>query len=233
MADALIGTGFPFRKGDNFKRYLKMFEEVMQHCAGVRRPGAAALDLCYVAAGWYDGFFETGLQPWDVAAGSLLVTEAGGLVGQLHRRGRLPPPARGDRGQPEDLRAARADAGALHAGDRCAGSAPRRRGEGAGRQRQPLARGSPGCRAPRRGDGTADRVAQEPRPARGGASRPADVGPHHDAAASPASRPPAQPWRAGGCSAPASGCRARLRWEPSAWGPPAPRRCPPALRRAG
>ncbi|MFM7531985.1 MAG: inositol monophosphatase family protein [Rubrivivax sp.] len=83
MSDALIGTGFPFRKGDNFKRYLKMFEEVMQNCAGVRRPGAAALDLCYVAAGWYDGFFETGLQPWDVAAGSLIVTEAGGLVGNF------------------------------------------------------------------------------------------------------------------------------------------------------
>jgi len=83
MAEALVGTGFPFRKGDNFKRYLKMFEEVMQHCAGVRRPGAAALDLCYVAAGWYDGFFETGLNPWDVAAGSLLITEAGGLVGNF------------------------------------------------------------------------------------------------------------------------------------------------------
>jgi myo-inositol-1(or 4)-monophosphatase len=83
MADALIGTGFPFRKGDNFKRYIRMFEEVMQHCAGVRRPGAAALDLCYVAAGWYDGFFETGLQPWDVAAGSLMITEAGGLVGNF------------------------------------------------------------------------------------------------------------------------------------------------------
>ncbi|MEY4753142.1 MAG: hypothetical protein RJA44_817, partial [Pseudomonadota bacterium] len=74
---------FPFRKGDNFKRYLKMFEEVMQACAGVRRPGAAALDLCYVAAGWYDGFFETGLSPWDVAAGSLIITEAGGLVGNF------------------------------------------------------------------------------------------------------------------------------------------------------
>ena len=83
MADALIGTGFPFRKGDNFKRYLKMFEEVMQQCAGMRRPGAAALDLCYVAAGWYDGFFETGLSPWDVAAGSLMITEAGGLVGNF------------------------------------------------------------------------------------------------------------------------------------------------------
>jgi myo-inositol-1(or 4)-monophosphatase len=83
LSDALIGTGFPFRKGDNFKRYLKIFEEVMQHCAGLRRPGAAALDLCYVAAGWYDGFFETGLQPWDVAAGSLMVSEAGGLIGNF------------------------------------------------------------------------------------------------------------------------------------------------------
>jgi myo-inositol-1(or 4)-monophosphatase len=83
MSDALIGTGFPFRRGDNFKRYVKMFEEVMQQCAGLRRPGAAALDLCYVAAGYYDAFFETGLQPWDVAAGSLIVTEAGGLVGNF------------------------------------------------------------------------------------------------------------------------------------------------------
>ncbi len=83
LADALIGTGFPFRRGDNFQRYLKMFETVMQSCAGVRRPGAAALDLCYVAAGWYDGFFETGLNPWDIAAGSLMITEAGGLVGNF------------------------------------------------------------------------------------------------------------------------------------------------------
>ncbi|WP_294638305.1 inositol monophosphatase family protein [uncultured Aquabacterium sp.] len=83
MLDCLIGTGFPFRKGDNFQRYLKMFEEVMVQCAGVRRPGAAALDLCYVAAGFYDGFFETGLSPWDIAAGSLMITEAGGLVGNF------------------------------------------------------------------------------------------------------------------------------------------------------
>ena len=83
LGDALIGTGFPFRKGDNFKRYVKMFEEVMQCCAGLRRPGAAALDLCYVAAGYYDGFFETGLNPWDVAAGSLIITEAGGLIGNF------------------------------------------------------------------------------------------------------------------------------------------------------
>jgi myo-inositol-1(or 4)-monophosphatase len=83
MAEALIGTGFPFRKGDDLHEYLRMLETVMRGCAGVRRPGAAALDLCYVAAGWYDGFFETGLSPWDVAAGSLMVTEAGGLVGNF------------------------------------------------------------------------------------------------------------------------------------------------------
>ena len=83
LSESLIGTGFPFRKGDNVQRYMKMFEEVMVQCAGVRRPGAAALDLCYLAAGFYDGFFESGLSPWDVAAGSLMVTEAGGLVGNF------------------------------------------------------------------------------------------------------------------------------------------------------
>ncbi len=83
LHEALVGTGFPFRKGDNLKRYLQMFETIMQSCAGLRRPGAAALDLCYVAAGYYDGFFETGLSPWDVAAGSLLITEAGGLIGNF------------------------------------------------------------------------------------------------------------------------------------------------------
>ena len=83
LADSLIGTGFPFRRGDNFQRYLKMLEVMMPACAGLRRPGAAALDLCYVAAGWYDGFFETGLQPWDMAAGTLIITEAGGLVGNF------------------------------------------------------------------------------------------------------------------------------------------------------
>jgi len=83
LADSLIGTGFPFRKGDNFKRYMKMFEEISQLCAGLRRPGAASLDLCYVAAGYYDGFFETGLSPWDIAAASLIITEAGGLIGNF------------------------------------------------------------------------------------------------------------------------------------------------------
>ncbi len=83
MADSLIGTGFPFRRGDNFGRYLKMFELLMPKCAGMRRAGAAALDLCHVAAGHFDGFFETGLQPWDIAAGSLMITEAGGLIGNF------------------------------------------------------------------------------------------------------------------------------------------------------
>jgi len=83
LAECLISTGFPFRKGDNFKRYLQMLEVVMPLCAGLRRPGSAALDLCYVAAGYCDGFFETGLSPWDIAAGSLLITEAGGLIGNF------------------------------------------------------------------------------------------------------------------------------------------------------
>ncbi|MDH5204875.1 MAG: inositol monophosphatase [Hylemonella sp.] len=83
LNECLVSTGFPFRKGDNFPAYLSMMSEIMQRTAGLRRPGAAALDLAYVAAGFADGFFETGLSPWDVAAGSLLVTEAGGLVGNF------------------------------------------------------------------------------------------------------------------------------------------------------
>ena len=83
MQESLISTGFPFRPGDDFKAYMGMLSEVMPRCAGLRRPGAAALDLAYVAAGFTDCFFEAGLQPWDMAAGSLLVTEAGGLVGNF------------------------------------------------------------------------------------------------------------------------------------------------------
>ena len=83
LAECLISTGFPFRKGDNFKRYLQMLEVMMPACAGLRRPGSAALDLCYMAAGHTDGFFETGLSPWDIAAGSLIITEAGGLIGNF------------------------------------------------------------------------------------------------------------------------------------------------------
>jgi myo-inositol-1(or 4)-monophosphatase len=83
MQECLISTGFPFRPTDDFNSYLLMMGDMMQRTAGLRRPGAAALDLAYVAAGYTDGFFEKGLQPWDVAAGSLLVTEAGGLVGNF------------------------------------------------------------------------------------------------------------------------------------------------------
>jgi myo-inositol-1(or 4)-monophosphatase len=83
LSECLLSTGFPFRPGDNFKSYLNMMGDVMQVTSGLRRPGAAALDLAYVAAGYTDGFFEKGLKPWDVAAGSLLVTEAGGLVGNF------------------------------------------------------------------------------------------------------------------------------------------------------
>ena len=83
LRDSLISTGFPFRPGDNFRSYMAMMGEVMERTAGLRRPGAAALDLAYVAAGFTDGFFESGLSIWDVAAGSLLVTEAGGLIGNF------------------------------------------------------------------------------------------------------------------------------------------------------
>ncbi|WP_198970878.1 inositol monophosphatase family protein [Xylophilus sp. ASV27] len=83
LQESLVSTGFPFRPGDNMQQYLQLMGEVMQRTAGLRRPGAAALDLAYVAAGFTEGFFETGLSPWDVAAGSLLVTEAGGLVGNF------------------------------------------------------------------------------------------------------------------------------------------------------
>jgi len=81
LAESLIGTGFPFREKDGLDSYCELFAEMTNACAGLRRPGAAALDLANVAAGRMDGFFEQGLNPWDVAAGGLLVTEAGGLIG--------------------------------------------------------------------------------------------------------------------------------------------------------
>jgi myo-inositol-1(or 4)-monophosphatase len=81
---ALIGTGFPFRDNKRWlKPYLAMLEQVMDRTAGVRRAGAASLDLAYVAAGRLDGFWEVGLAPWDTAAGNLLITESGGRVGTL------------------------------------------------------------------------------------------------------------------------------------------------------
>src|SRR6187401_436006 len=87
LRDCLVGTGFPFRDGSYLDTYLQMMKVMIQQTAGLRRPGAAALDLAYVAAGYYDGFFEIGLNAWDVAAGSLLVLEAGGLIGDLSGEG--------------------------------------------------------------------------------------------------------------------------------------------------
>jgi len=84
LEGSLIATGFPFRADSPWlDEYLAMLKAVMLKSAGVRRPGAAALDLAYVAAGRCDGFWELGLKPWDTAAGTLLITEAGGRVGTL------------------------------------------------------------------------------------------------------------------------------------------------------
>ena len=83
LAEALIGTGFPYRVFDHIDAYMGIFKDLAQKCAGMRRPGAASLDLAYVAAGRLDGFWEFGLSPWDMAAGTLLISEAGGLVGDL------------------------------------------------------------------------------------------------------------------------------------------------------
>jgi myo-inositol-1(or 4)-monophosphatase len=84
LEGALIGTGFPYRANARWvDEYLGMLKTVMQKTAGIRRPGAASLDLAYVAAGRIDGFWEIGLNSWDTAAGTLLITEAGGHVGTL------------------------------------------------------------------------------------------------------------------------------------------------------
>ncbi len=80
MADALLLTGFPFRNQDRLGEYLELFTELFVQVSGVRRAGAAALDLAHVAAGRAEGFWELGLKPWDMAAGALLISEAGGVV---------------------------------------------------------------------------------------------------------------------------------------------------------
>ncbi len=76
----LLATGFPFRNFDLVDDYLKMFRELMGQVSGIRRAGSAALDLCYVACGRFDGFWELNLNPWDIAAGTLLIQEAGGRI---------------------------------------------------------------------------------------------------------------------------------------------------------
>jgi len=83
FGDALVGTGFPFKELGRLELYTRQLQTMMQTCAGVRRAGAAALDLAYVACGRLDAFWELGLSPWDMAAGALLILEAGGLVGDL------------------------------------------------------------------------------------------------------------------------------------------------------
>jgi len=83
LLGALLGTGFPYKDQQNLDAYLGMFKALMKDTAGIRRPGSAALDLAYVAAGRIDGFWELGLKRWDMAAGILLIQEAGGLVSDL------------------------------------------------------------------------------------------------------------------------------------------------------
>ncbi len=81
LQGALIGTGFPFRNNNRWlDEYMEMLKAVIKSASGIRRPGAAALDLAYVAAGRLDAFWETGLSPWDMAAGTLIIREAGGFV---------------------------------------------------------------------------------------------------------------------------------------------------------
>ena len=84
LENSLIGTGFPYRANRQWlDNYLEMLKDILIATSGIRRPGAAALDLAYVAAGRLDGFWEIGLKPWDIAAGQLLIQEAGGRVSDL------------------------------------------------------------------------------------------------------------------------------------------------------
>ena len=86
MAEAVLATGIPFKGRTGKEAFLATVETAIDNTAGVRRFGAAALDLAYVAAGRYDGFWEFGLSPWDVAAGIVLVREAGGFVTDISGR---------------------------------------------------------------------------------------------------------------------------------------------------
>ncbi len=80
LSDSFIGTGFPFKAKQMSTDYLSAFESIFHASLGIRRMGAAAIDLAYVAAGRFDGFWEIGLNPWDVAAGAVIIQEAGGMV---------------------------------------------------------------------------------------------------------------------------------------------------------
>ncbi len=83
IANTLLSSGYAQGSNRALEEYLKMYQIMAERCRGVRQPGAAALDLAYIAAGRLDGFYEKGLKPWDIAAGALLITEAGGIVGEF------------------------------------------------------------------------------------------------------------------------------------------------------
>ncbi|NND73189.1 MAG: inositol monophosphatase [Rhodothermales bacterium] len=87
LGDSLLTTGFPYRRFKDVDAYLAVLRSIILEARGVRRPGSASVDLAYVAAGRFDGFYETGLAPWDVAAGVLLVEEAGGKVTTMSTSG--------------------------------------------------------------------------------------------------------------------------------------------------
>ena len=121
---ALIGTGFPFKHLVYVDAYQRQFAAVVRTTSGIRRAGAAALDLAAVANGWFEAFWELSLAPWDMAAGVLLVREAGGVVTDLDGRRRDWPNARRSRRrQSADARMA-----VEHASDGLSVMAPRRRG---------------------------------------------------------------------------------------------------------
>ncbi|MYN14934.1 inositol monophosphatase [Pusillimonas sp. TS35] len=90
LAESVLGTGFPFRDFSFTSQYMPTLEYAIHHTRGVRRHGAAALDLAWVACGRYDGYWEMGLAPWDVAAGTVLVREAGGVCEDIHHRDSWP-----------------------------------------------------------------------------------------------------------------------------------------------
>ena len=89
--EAFLATGFPYRRFEHTERYLDVLAEILRDARSVRRHGSAAIDLAWLACGRFDGFFETGLSPWDVAAGVLLVREGGGQVTNYHDEAGLTP----------------------------------------------------------------------------------------------------------------------------------------------
>jgi len=89
--NAFLATGFPYRRFEHTERYLDVLADILRDARSVRRHGSAAIDLAWLACGRFDGFFETGLSPWDVAAGILLVREGGGRVTNYHEEGGLTP----------------------------------------------------------------------------------------------------------------------------------------------